>query len=75
MILVVVALAAMREGSETVLFLFGVATSGQNGARNTLMGGLMELDMGAFVAAFCRQVCIASPCDGSLQQPVDWYFC
>ena len=65
-ILLVVALAVMREGSETVLFLFGVATSGENGARDTVMGGLMGLAMGAFVAAFLYA--------GLLRIPLRWFF-
>ena len=48
-ILVVVALAVLREGSETVLFLYGVATSGANGLRNTVTGGTLGLTAGALV--------------------------
>jgi high-affinity iron transporter len=49
-ILVVIALAVMREGSETVLFLYGVATSGDNGLRDTLLGGSLGLACGAVIA-------------------------
>jgi high-affinity iron transporter len=49
-ILVVIALAVMREGSETVLFLYGVASSGNNGLRDTFMGGSLGLAAGAVIA-------------------------
>jgi high-affinity iron transporter len=49
-ILVVIALAVLREGSETVLFLYGVANSGDNGLRDTLLGGSMGLAGGAFIS-------------------------
>lgn len=65
-ILVVVALAVLREGSETVLFLFGVATGGGNGIRDTLLGGLMGLGSGAVVAALLYA--------GLLKIPVRWFF-
>jgi high-affinity iron transporter len=65
-ILVVVALAVLREGSETVLFLFGVATGGANGIRDTLLGGLMGLGSGAVVAALLYA--------GLLKIPVRWFF-
>jgi high-affinity iron transporter len=48
-ILLVVALAVLREGSETVLFLYGVASSGAHGLRDTLLGGGMGLAGGALV--------------------------
>jgi high-affinity iron transporter len=50
-ILLVIALAVMREGSETVLFLYGVATDGANGMRNTLVGAVLGLGAGALVAS------------------------
>jgi high-affinity iron transporter len=49
-ILVVIALAVLREGSETVLFLYGVATSGDHGLRDTVLGGLSGLGAGALIA-------------------------
>ncbi|NBW52125.1 MAG: iron permease [Betaproteobacteria bacterium] len=65
-ILLVVALAVLREGSETVLFLYGVATGGENGIRDTLMGGLMGLASGAVVATLLYA--------GLLRIPVRWFF-
>lgn len=65
-ILLVVALAVLREGSETVLFLYGVATSGENGARDTLMGAFWGLGFGAVVAALLYA--------GLLKIPVRWFF-
>jgi high-affinity iron transporter len=49
-ILVVIALAVLREGSETVLFLYGVATGSDNGLRDTVVGGSMGLVSGALIA-------------------------
>jgi len=49
-ILLVVALAVLREGAETVLFLYGVATGSENGLRDTLLGGGLGFGLGALVA-------------------------
>lgn len=48
-ILIVVALAVLREGSETVLFLYGLATSSEDGLRTTIGGGLSGLAIGLLV--------------------------
>jgi len=48
-IFIVVALAVFREGSETVLFLYGLATGSADGLRTTLTGGLGGLAAGALV--------------------------
>lgn len=65
-ILLVIALAVMREGAETVLFLYGVATDSANGMRNTLVGGVMCLGAGALVAILLYA--------GLLRIPVRWFF-
>jgi high-affinity iron transporter len=65
-IFLVIALAVMREGSETALFLYGVATDSANGIRNTLAGGTMGLAAGALVAT--------SLYAGLLRIPVRWFF-
>jgi len=65
-ILLVIALAVMREGSETVLFLYGVATDSTNGLRNTLVGGALGLGAGALVASLLYV--------GLLRIPVRWFF-
>jgi len=49
-IFLVIALAVLREGSETVLFLYGVASSADNGLRDTILGGGMGLTTGAMIA-------------------------
>jgi high-affinity iron transporter len=46
----VVGLAVLREGSETVLFLYGVATADAGGWRHMLAGGALGLAGGAAVA-------------------------
>ncbi len=48
-IFLVVALAVLREGSETVLFLYGLATSSEEGMRTTISGGTSGLLAGALV--------------------------
>ena len=40
-LLVVVGLAVLREGSETVLFLYGISASAASGANGMLFGGLL----------------------------------
>ena len=47
---IVVGVAVLREGSEIVLFLYGVLASGTSGAA-TLVGGLLGLAAGAAVSA------------------------
>ncbi len=65
-ILLVIALAVMREGSETVLFLYGVATDSANGIQNTVAGGALGLGAGALIACFLYA--------GLLRIPVRWFF-
>ena len=62
----IIALAVLREGSETALFLYGIAaTDGQNG-RTTLMGGLLGLACG-IVAGWTLYA-------GLLRIPLRWFF-
>jgi high-affinity iron transporter len=49
-ILVVIALAVLREGSETVLFLYGVATGSEHGLRDTLAGAGLGFGAAGLVA-------------------------
>lgn len=65
-ILLVIALAVMREGSETVLFLYGVATDSANGVRDTVVGGALGLGAGALIASLLYA--------GLLRIPVRWFF-
>ena len=48
---IVVGVAVLREGSEVVLFLYGVAISGQNSAASMLSGGALGLLFGVALAA------------------------
>ena len=48
-LLVVIAVAVLREGSETVLFLYGVALSGEHSATAMAIGGVLGLGGGALV--------------------------
>ncbi len=47
MLAVVIGLAVLREGSEVVLFLYGIAVAQQDSARLMLAGGLLGLLVGA----------------------------
>jgi high-affinity iron transporter len=64
-IFVVVALAVLREGAETVLFLFGLAT-GSGGLQTTLVGGGLGLAAGALVGGLLYA--------GLLRIPLRWFF-
>ena len=65
-ILLIVALAVLREGSETALFLFGIATSSDNSLHSTLLGGLVGLLAGSAVGALLYA--------GLLRIPLKWFF-
>jgi len=62
---VIVGLAVLREGSETVLFLYGVAAS-EGGGQSLLLGGLLGLVAGAVVGWTLYA--------GLLRIPVQWFF-
>ncbi len=66
LIFMVIALAVLREGSETVLFLYSLATSSQGGLRTTLAGGATGLLAGAVVGGLLYA--------GLLRIPVKWFF-
>lgn len=65
-LLIVVGLAVLREGSETVLFLYGVAASDGGGSMAMLAGGLAGVAAG--VAAGCLLYA------GLLRIPLRWFF-
>lgn len=65
-IFLVVALAVLREGAETVLFLYGVATGSEDGLRDTLSGGLAGVAAGALVGGLLYA--------GLLRIPLKWFF-
>lgn len=65
-IFLVVALAVLREGSETVLFLYGLAAGSEEGLRTTITGGLSGLAAGALVGGLLYA--------GLLRIPVHWFF-
>ncbi|HZT87236.1 MAG TPA: FTR1 family protein [Stellaceae bacterium] len=48
---VVVGLAVLREGSETVLFLYGIALAGQGGVSSLVFGGAIGLLLGVAAGA------------------------
>ncbi|MDH4190604.1 MAG: FTR1 family protein [Betaproteobacteria bacterium] len=62
----VVALAVLREGTETVLFLYGVTVSGQVGLHAILAGGAMGVASGALVGWLLYA--------GLLRIPLRWFF-
>ncbi|BCB28573.1 transport-related membrane protein [Sulfurimicrobium lacus] len=65
-LLVVVGLAVLREGSETVLFLYGISTSDGSGASSMLLGGLAGI-VGGVTAGYAIYA-------GLLRIPMRWFF-
>lgn len=65
-LLLVVGLAVLREGAETVLFLYGVTLSGGGSAMSMLLGGLLGALAGAGVGALLYA--------GLLRIPLRWFF-
>jgi high-affinity iron transporter len=65
-IFIVVALAVLREGSETVLFLYSLATSGEGGLQTTVGGGAGGLAAGLLVGGLLYA--------GLLRIPLRWFF-
>lgn len=65
-LLVIVGLAVLREGSETVLFLYGIAASNDSGQSSMLMGGLAGLLAGVAVGYAIYA--------GLLRVPMRWFF-
>ena len=65
-VLVAVGLAVLREGSETVLFMYGYANSGEQGAHWMLLGGGMGLAAGA-AAGYVLYT-------GLARIPLRWFF-
>jgi high-affinity iron transporter len=65
-LLVVIAVAVLREGSETVLFLYGVALSGENSTATMVLGGIAGLAGGALVGWLLFA--------GLLRIPLRWFF-
>lgn len=62
---IVIALAVLREGSETVLFLYGLASGGADNANIAWGGGLgLALGVGAGLAIYA----------GLLRIPLRWFF-
>lgn len=65
-VFIVVALAVLREGSETVLFLYSLASSTDDGLRTTIGGGLSGLAAGSLVGGLLYA--------GLLRIPLRWFF-
>ncbi len=66
MLLVVIAIAVLREGAETVLFLYGVAVSGSSTFLEMITGGALGLAGGVAVGVTLYL--------GLLRIPVRWFF-
>ena len=62
----IIALAVLREGSETALFLYGIATAGGQNAQTMLVGGLLGLACGVAVGWALYA--------GLLRIPLRWFF-
>src|SRR5690349_23184353 len=65
-LLIVIAVAVLREGSETVLFLYGIAASPENSAGVMALGGLIGLVGGILVGWLMFA--------GLLRIPRKWFF-
>jgi high-affinity iron transporter len=65
-LLVVIAIAVLREGSETVLFLYGVAISGDDARMPMILGGAIGLAGGVAVGWFLFK--------GLLRIPLRYFF-
>lgn len=65
-LLLIVGLAVLREGSETVLFLYGIAASENGGQSSMLLGGLIGLSLGIAVGYTMYA--------GLLRIPMKWFF-
>ena len=65
-LLVVVAAAVLREGSETVLFLYGIAVSGDSAVGSMAVGGAIGVLGGALVGYLLFR--------GLLRIPLKWFF-
>lgn len=58
---IVVAVAVLREGSEVVLFLYGIVASGSTGFHELLLGGMIGLALGASLSALMFLGLVAIP--------------
>jgi len=65
-LLVIVGLAVLREGSETVLFLYGIAASNEGGQSSMLLGGMVGMLAGMAVGYAMYA--------GLLRVPMRWFF-
>lgn len=62
----IVGLAVLREGSETVLFLYGIAATGNGGQSSMLLGGLLGMTLGSALGYMIYA--------GLLRVPMRWFF-
>ncbi len=65
-LLVIVGIAVLREGSETVLFLYGIAASKDGGHSSMLLGGMVGMLAGAAVGYTLYA--------GLVRVPMRWFF-
>lgn len=65
-LMVVVALAVLREGSETVLFLYGIALAAESNRMQMLAGGVLGLAGGTLLGWLLYA--------GLLRVPLKWFF-
>ncbi len=65
-LLVIVGLAVLREGSETVLFLYGIAASNDGGQSSMMLGGMVGMLLGIAVGYTLYA--------GLVRVPMRWFF-
>jgi high-affinity iron transporter len=65
-IVIVIGVAVLREGSETVLFLYGIAASGETGRASMMAGGALGVAAGVLIGVLLFR--------GLLRIPLKWFF-
>jgi high-affinity iron transporter len=65
-VLIVIGVAVLREGSETVHFLYGIAASGETGRGSMMLGGVLGVAAGVAVGVLLFR--------GLLRIPLKWFF-
>jgi len=65
-VLIVIGVAVLREGSETVLFLYGVAASGDTARTSMMLGGALGVAAGIAIGVLLFR--------GLLRIPLKWFF-
>ena len=74
-LMLIVGLAVLREGSETVLFLYGIAASETGGRSSMMLGGLIGMLSGIAVGYMIFAGLVRIPMRWFFTAPACWYCC